>query len=284
MNATDIRSRRLASSLSAMMLRVMIAGIGMAPAGWAQGGNQGQRSLTDLDIEFTETKLTLQAVTDENKRLREQLLAARESVSALSQSLAIANSEAEVFRREAADLRLRMEALGIEAVGTDKAALENRLIKAVQQLQVVQDARQQLEEQLVRLNEALLAFLRNAQSEDADARMRLEAELRSAAELLGAPQSQAQLGAPVQPVLTDGMVMSVKADLSLIVANMGARHGVKVGMPFGIWRDGRQIGSAIAVDVRETISGLIIQYLSEDKESVQVGDNLRVAAGGTSDY
>ncbi len=280
MNAAPSQGRHRASALLAYALWLVTAGFIGAPYGWAQGQGQGQRSLTDLDIEFAETKLTLQAVTDENKHLREQLLAARESVAALSQSLAIANSEAEVFRREAADQRLRMEALGIDAVGSDKAALENRLIKAVQQLQVVQDDKQQLEDQLVRLNEALLAFLRTAQSTDAVARMSLEAELRNAAELLGAPGSRVPVPAPVAPALTDGMVMSVKNDLSLIVANIGSKHGVTIGMPFGIWREGVQIGKAIAVDVRDSISGLIIQYLAENKDSVMVGDHLRVEVDG----
>lgn len=276
MKAATPRSRQSASSLLTIILWGVFAGLGATSLGQTQGEGQGQRSLTDLDIEFTETKLTLQVVTEENKRLREQLLEARQSVAALSQSLAIANSEAEVFRREAAEQKLRMEALGIDAVGSDKAALENRLIKAVQQLQTVHDDKQQLEDQLIRLNESLLAFLRTAQSEDATARMNLETELRNVAELLGATNSRAPVPAPVAPDLVNGLVMSVKNDLSLIVANIGNKHGVKVGMPFGIWREGTQIGKAIAVDVREALSGLIIQYLSEDKNNVNVGDNLRV--------
>lgn len=259
-------------------VRSLTAGIGLALAGAASGQGEGNRSLTDLDIEFTETKLTLEAVTEENAELRRQLLQARESVATLAESLAIANSEAEVFRREAADLRLRMEALGIESVGSDSAEIENRLIMAVQRLQSVREEREQFAEQLVRLNEALLAFLKTARSEDAGTRMLLEQELRNAGELLGGA-SRTETGAPVTPTMLDGMVMSVKPELSLVVANIGEAHGVRIGMPFGIWRSERLIGQAVAVDVRERLSGLVIQYLSEDKTSVNVGDSLRVMTG-----
>lgn len=262
----------------ARIVRSLTAGIGLALAGAASGQGEGNRSLTDLDIEFTETKLTLEAVTEENAELRRQLLQARESVATLAESLAIANSEAEVFRREAADLRLRMEALGIESVGSDSAEIENRLIMAVQRLQSVREEREQFAEQLVRLNEALLAFLKTARSEDAGTRMLLEQELRNAGELLGGA-SRTETGAPVTPTMLDGMVMSVKPELSLLVANIGEAHGVRIGMPFGIWRSERLIGQAVAVDVRERLSGLVIQYLSEDKTSVNVGDSLRVMTG-----
>ncbi len=258
---------------------LIAAGIGLAPAGMVQGQGDRERSLTDLDIEFTETKLTLQAVTAENAKLRRQLLEARDSVAALAQSLAIANSEAEVFRREAADLRLRMEALGIEAIGSETEQLENRLIMAVQQLQELADENERLKEQLIRINEALLAFLKTATSGNPEARMLLEEELRTAAELLGG-RSRGAEATPVTPTMLDGMVMSIKPELSLVVGNIGARHGVRIGMPFGIWRNERQIGSAVVVDVRQQISGLVIQFLSEGIESVEVGDSLRVIADG----
>ncbi len=274
---TDSGGRPVPRMRGRMLALCLAVGVGIAPAGWAQGQDREKRSLTDLDIEFTETKLTLQAVTEENAELRRQLLESRESVAALAQSLAIANSEAEVFRREAADLRLRMEALGIEAIGDDTGQLENRLIKAVQQLQVLADEKDQYTEQLVRLNEALLAFLKTASSEDAQARMLLEEELRNAAEILGG-RSRAPQGAPVTPTMLDGMVMSIKPELSLLVGNIGASHGVRIGMPFGIWRNDRQIGAATAIDVRQRITGLVIQFLSEDITNVNVGDSLRVVA------
>lgn len=240
---------------------------------------QGNGSLTDMDIEFTETKLTLEAVADENRRLRDQLLAARQSVSALTESLAIANSEAEVFRRQVRELRLRMEALGLDAVGSDKDKLEERLLQAVQDMQLLREENEKLSGQLMALNEALIGFLKTAVSSEAMTRMALEEELRKTGELLGGRPARAEEAAPAPATLTDGMVISYKEELSLAVANLGRRHGVRIGMPFGVWRDGRQIGLVRVVDVRDKISGAVIQHLTEDTEGLKVGDRLVVETG-----
>jgi hypothetical protein len=74
------------------------------------------------------------------------------------------------------------------------------------------------------------------------------------------------------------MVVDTKEDLSLVVANIGAKHGVKVGMPFQVWRDNRRIGNVRVVDVRDRISGAVIQNLESEKETVKTGDRLRVDA------
>jgi hypothetical protein len=74
------------------------------------------------------------------------------------------------------------------------------------------------------------------------------------------------------------MVISVKEELSLAVANIGSRQGVRVGMPFQVLRDGHIIGSVRVIDAREKISGAVIQNLSSEKDKIKVGDILRVDA------
>jgi hypothetical protein len=234
-------------------------------------------SLPDLDVEFTEAKMTLQVVTDDNTSLREQVTIAQLQVKSLTESLAIANSEAEVFKREAGELKLRMEALGIDAAGSNKSKLEQRLLKAVSDLKIVQDEKDKLADQLVRLSEAVVRFLKTAVTTDGEARMAVESEMRGANEALGIPSSRAVEAAPVPATLTDGMVISVKEEYALVVANLGSRQGVKIGMPFQVWRGEQRIGLVRVVDVREKISGAVIQDLSP-KEKVKVGDHLRVDA------
>ena len=63
-----------------------------------------------------------------------------------------------------------------------------------------------------------------------------------------------------------------------MIANIGARHGGKVGMPFQVWRDNRRIGNVRVVDVRDRICGAIIQNLESEKTTVKTGDRLRVDA------
>ena len=102
----------------------------------------GGGSFSDLDIEFSEAKVTLQTVTAENQLLKRQTAEAQEAIKSLTDSLAVANSEAEVFRREAAELKLRMEALGVDGLSADRSKLEQRLLKAVRDLQFVQSEKE----------------------------------------------------------------------------------------------------------------------------------------------
>lgn len=241
--------------------------------GWAAQGNS---SLTDLDIEFTEAKVTLQTVADENELLKKQLAQSRETIQSLTQSLAESNSEAEEFRRKSGELTLRMEALGIDASNNNK--LQQRLLKAVNDLRIVQTEKDKLSDQLVRLTEAMLRFLKTASSTDADARMAVETETRTANELLGLPSTRAEDATAVPSTLEDAMVISIKDEWALVVANVGSRHGVKMGMPFKVIRGDTEIGLVRVVNVRENISGAVIQNLSSEKEKIKVGDLLRVDA------
>jgi hypothetical protein len=235
-------------------------------------------------MEYTEAKVALKSSERENAALRQQLVFARQQlglvrqqIAALTDSLVLANSESEVFKRETSDLKLRLEALGLDAASPDKALLEQRLLKAVSDLKIVQDEKDKLSEQLIRIKEAVLRYVKSASSVDGDARMALETEMRSSSELLGLPGPQQPAAANSAGSLTDARVISVKDELALVVANLGRRQGAKIGMPFQVWREGRQIGIVRVVDVRESISGAVIQSL-DPSEKVKVGDTLRVDA------
>jgi len=236
-------------------------------------------SLTDLDIEYTEAKVALESSERENAALHQQLALVQQQVAALTESLALANSESEIFKRETGDLKLRLEALGLDAASPDKAALEQRLLKAVGDLKIVEDQKQKLSDQLIRINEAILRYVKSASSVDGDARMALETEMRSSTGLLGIAGASGQPVPDTDPAgsLTDARVISVKDELALVVANLGRLQGAKIGMPFQVWHEGRKIGIVRIVDVREKISGAVIQSL-DPSEKVQVGDTLRVDA------
>jgi len=241
----------------------------------------GESSFSDLDIEFSEAKVTLQTVVAENQLLKQQLTEAQDAIKSLTNSLAVANSEAEVFRKEAAELKLRMEALGVDGLSADKSKIEQRLLKAVRDLQLVQSEKDKLGDELVQLSEAVLRYTKSASSEDAEARLALEAQMRSVGEALGVPgngsPNSSQSGGG-NADLDNGMVISIKEELSLIVANVGNRQGVKVGMPFRVIRNGSEVGVVRVVDVREKISGAVIQSLDSEKNKIKVGDRLMVDA------
>ena len=234
--------------------------------------------MSDLDIEFTETQLTLQTVTEENRSLRSHLENARETVRQLTEGLAVARGEAEAFRREAGQLRLQLEALGVESADADGALLRQRLLQAVRDLEAAVREKEQAAVRLAALAEAVIRFLPVADTADPQARHDLETELRAANALLGAAPSEAPAPQGIEASLTEAMVISFKEELSLVVANVGARHGVRLGMPFEVWRGETRVATVRVVDVRERISGAVIQDLGSDKDRIRVGDRLRVLA------
>ena len=111
---------------------------------------------------------------------------------------------------------------------------------------------------------------------DPQIRLAVETELRKTNEVLGAPAAAKAESA--EATLNDGMVVDVKEDLSLIVANIGQKQGVQIGMPFQVVRAGKLIGEVRVVDVRERLSGAVIQNLESEKTPIKSGDRLKVDA------
>jgi len=207
-------------------------------------------------------------------RLNEQLLLAREAIRSLTESLALANGEAEIFKRQADDLQTKFDAL---APGSgDGGEIEERLLSTVNELTRQQNENSVLLERLLALTEGVQAFMKSAQGADPEMRATLEKELRLANSMLtaGAGGDQPPSGA----TLTDASVVEVKPEFALVVANIGRDAGVKVGMPFQVWRDNRRVGDVRVIDVRERISGAVIQNLVSEEDSIKTGDRLRVDA------
>jgi len=234
--------------------------------------------LTESKIENAETKVTAEALLAQNQDLRRQLSIQQESLKTLTASLAESNAEAEVFRRKFADLESRMEALGVAAASKDRAKLEQRLLAAVSDLRVTQKERDDLRDQLLGLNEALLRYLKTSQGGDAQARADVETQLRKTNEIVG--RSTSDNAQEPQPSLMDGSVLSVKDQWSFVVANIGEQHGVKIGMPLRVMRGEQKIATLRVVDVRQRICGAVIE--DSEKEKIKVGDRLQVDASKVS--
>jgi hypothetical protein len=206
------------------------------------------------------------------------LLIQQESLKTLTASLAESNAEAEVFRRKFADLESRMEALGLASASKDRAKLEQRLLAAVSDLRLGQKERDELRDQLLGLNEALLRYLQTVQGGDAQARAEVETQLRKTKELVG--RSAARSSKEPQASLIDASVLSVKDEWSFVVANIGEQQGVKIGMPLRVMRGEQKIATLRVVDVRQRICGAVIE--DSGKEKIKVGDRLQVDASKVS--
>ena len=156
-----------------------------------------------------------------------------------------------------------------------RSKLEQRLLAAVSDLQLAQKERDEYRDQMLRLNEAMLRYLKTSQGGDAQARMDVETQLRSTNQLVtrstNAPES-------LLPSLMDGSVISVKDEWSFVVGNLGERQGVKIGMPMRVMRDDRKIATLRVVDVRQKICGAVIQEMDSEKQKIRGGDRLQVDA------
>jgi hypothetical protein len=258
---------RVVATAAALMVLPVIHG---SPA-------QDNRSLTDFEYARLGQEITVPATDDAGPEgLEERLVLARASINALTEALAIANSEAEVFKRQSADLQLKLDAYGLAGLEKEPGKLEQRLLSAVRDLRVMKKQSDDAVNQLVRLSESIQVLIKTTEGINPQARMAVEAELRKAGEILGSPN--APKAESMEATLTDGMIVDIKEDLSLVIGNIGARHGVKTGMPFQVWRDGRRIGTVRVVDARDRICGAIIQNLESEKVPVKTGDRLRVDA------
>ena len=239
---------------------------------------QGNSSLTESKIENAETKVTAETLLAQNEDLRNQLSIQKLSLQTLTASLAESNAEAEVFRRKFADLESRMEALGLASASKDRAKLEQRLLAAVSDLRLAQKERDELRDQLLGLNEALLRYLQTVQAGDPQTRADVETQLRKTNELMG--RSAARRSEEPQASLMDASVLSVRDEWSFVVANIGEQQGVKIGMPLRVMRGEQKIATLRVVDVRQRICGAVIE--DSGKEKIKVGDRLQVDASKVS--
>jgi hypothetical protein len=265
----DFRSLRRAIARESAIVFV-----GLLPVGGLAA--EGDGSLSESKIENAERSVTATALLEQNEDLQRQLSIQQESLRTLTTSLAESNAEAELFRRKFSDLELRMEALGLESANKDRAKLEQRLLAAVSDLQLSQKERDEFRDQMLRLNEAMLRYLKTSQGGDAQARMDVETQLRSANEL--ATKSTSPSPPEAQPSLMDGSVISVKDEWSFIVGNIGEKQGVKIGMPLKVMRGEQKIATLRVIDVRQRICGAVIQEMNSEKEKIKVGDHLQVDA------
>lgn len=250
------------------LLAVIGVGFGMVCV-WAQ--EQPDPVIAAL-MKQAELELALEAANRKIEQLEEKLALRSEKDMPIEVALAESNKEADEFRELYRDLQLRIEELGLETIRSDKA-LQERLIKAVRERQMFKDRNDEAYNQLMKLSEVVMDYVKTATAGDPAARLAVEAELRATDELLGFGGVRK---APLLNVdINDGQVVSFKNDLRLAVVNIGRRSGARVGMPVEIFRKDRAIGTALIVDVRDSISGAIVQETFREGDRVQVRDRVK---------
>jgi hypothetical protein len=200
---------------------------------------------------------------------REQLEA---RVKTLEQDLASANAESESFRKQWQDLKLHDEALGVDALTDDQRALQDKLVRAVQEVYQSEMKRREALQLLEQLLDSTNALLQTAPNYTPKVRADYEVASRAAKEYLAGHTGAA---IPIGENLGDGRIVDVDDNLNAVVLNIGATQGVKEGMPFVIYRDADELATIRVVLARDLVSVGLVEKIKPGA-TLKVGDRAQV--------
>jgi len=212
------------------------------------------------------------ANADVSTMSREQLEA---KVKSLTENLASANAETEYFRQQWVDLRLRDEALGVEALTVDETKLEEKLVQAVKELYQSEMKRREALNILNKLMTTTGKLIQTAPNYDPKVRADYEVATRAARDYIAGHFGSS---IPLGTSISDAQISDVSPDANDAILNVGKTQGVKEGMIFLIYRDNQKIGSVAVVMARDLVCAAKVLNL-QSKVGLKVGDRAQVDAG-----
>jgi hypothetical protein len=232
------------------------------------------------DVESSEARAALNALVKENGLLERQLNDAEEAKAGLQKNLAIATGEAEILKRQLIEMRLRLEAFGLQGQ-TGQEGLEQRLLKAVSALRAAEQQKSALATAVIALLDSVEKSRESAPETDAETKMMLDAAIKQGRQALtevDGSKAETEVADTASQTVHEGSVLATRDELALVVTSLGRQAGVKEGMPFRVIRGDQDIGSIRIVNVRDRISGAVVQELAPGSEKIRVGDKLKIGA------
>lgn len=190
-------------------------------------------------------------------------------VATLRESYMLARADADEARKQLREVSMRLEALGGAALGGQ----EEKLIELASMLESTRNELDELRQSSLRLASAVAEYKRNAMVDDETARQSLETAMLELEVALGLRQKQQS---ELDGTLDEAKVLSIDSESGLIVINAGRKGGVKVGMPMEISRGDQVIAETMVTDVRQSVSGLLVQRHLNPVLSIAVGDRVSV--------
>ncbi len=235
------------------------------------GGVQAQTA-----FELQELNTTLQVAAQKIQAYEAQLAAAKDKNDALAQSASASNQEAVELKDRYERLRGLLEGLGIAALENSPEQTQERLLSSLSDLRIAETSRQKLADSLMELAEASLQFAKTVQNPDPANGDRLQkALIKAEATLANASARPTETTQPAAD-LQDARIVSLKNELGIAVLSVGSRDGVKPGMPFEIFREDKPIAKVLVTEVRNSVSGAVVQELANVTDPVRVGDKGKV--------
>ncbi|MCE0483336.1 MAG: hypothetical protein LV479_03755 [Methylacidiphilales bacterium] len=188
---------------------------------------------------------------------REQLEA---RVKTLTESLAAANAESELFRQQWQDLKLRDEALGVDALTGDQSKLNDKVVQAVKELYQSEMKRREAMVLLDKLLSTTAEMIQSAPKYDPKVRAEYEVASRAAKEKLKGTFI-------LQRIAEAEKVTVTAAEMRARVASMAARYGMTAE------KATRELEKRNSMDrvAEDILSGKVIDFLVANA-SVRVAD------------
>lgn len=227
-------------------------------------------------FELQELNTTLQVAAQKIQALEAQLTAAKDKNDALTQSAAASNQESAELKDRYERLRGLLEGLGIAALENSPEQTQQRLLASLSDLRIAETSRQKLADSLMELAEASLQFAKTVQTPDAVTGDRLQKALVKAELTLAGASARPEEATQPTADLQDARIVSLKNELGIAVLSVGSRDGVKPGMPFEIFREDKPIAKVLVTEVRNSVSGAVVQELANIVDPVRVGDKGKV--------
>lgn len=233
----------------------------------------------EAGLDERELAAALEMTRQRNGRLQAELERSRAQVEALSEKLAetVRISEEQLARTRETERTL--QAFGVDLLNQDESSLEQRLLKAVRDLDIAEQEVERFRTGIAELSESYLEFVNSTENLDPERKQRALAAIESAGEVLRPVEG----GAPVEEI-SDARVVSLDPEIGLVVFNAGKPSGLLVGTPISILRDEEAIYSALVVDVRDSISGALLQdrLITDPDVEVAVGDAIQLLPNETN--
>ncbi len=229
----------------------------------------------DDKLENQELHISLAVAAAKIQAQDAQILASKDKNDALAQSAAAANAETNDLKDRYEKLRGLLEGLGVGALENSKDQTQERLLAALSDLRIMKEQRDELANALIEMAESGMGLMKSSQNADPAAADRLNKAI-TAADAALVKAGGAQNGQVVGD-LQNARVVSLKGELGIAVLSLGAKDGVKPGMPFEVFREDKPIAKVLVTEVRNSVSGAVIQELASVSDPVRVGDRAKVA-------
>ena len=192
----------------------------------------------------------------------------RREIASLSSSLVAANTREAESSRKLKEIESRLAAMGTGILGGG----EDRLVKAVSDLEVMTRKLKAMEDAALALSSTTQQYLTTAVTADPDARIEVETRMRELDIIIGlreAPEKDRKLGN-----LQQAQVVSVDSESGVLVVNVGSKESAVVGMPFGVYRNDSKVADTLVALTRRDVSALLITNLENDANPVRRGDRV----------